>query len=256
MNSLTTLLTSSVRSRLVEWIVSHAGDDIGISTFARQNGFTARAVVKEVENLESLEVLTRRRVGREDRLSANPRSGVLRALSELVQELGNLKNAHVGDDEVVRNALVAWGAPLVRTTTADESSPEMLLEEAIISGLDVGKRDATLLRSLPVALVKNRQHLDLDVLVELARERRLAPELGMLLELTGRLAGWPALSQCTEKLRDGRRTKNRFFFQPRNRFEERAIREQTPEFARRWGFWLNMDTEMFRSTMKQHAAVH
>lgn len=256
MSSLATLLTSSVRSRLVRWVVSHPNEEIGISAFARQSGFTPRAVVKEVENLEALGVLRRSRVGREDRLSGNQESGVLRTLSALVEELDNLENTRRGDDEGVRNALVTFGAPLVRIVTKNAHNPEMSLEEAIVSGLDAGKRDATLLRTLPVALLKNRQQLDLDVLEGLARKRRLTSELGMLLELVGELSEWPALSQRAATLRDGRRTRTRFYFQPRTRFEARAIREQTPEFARRWGFWLNMDKEMFQTTMEHHEEVH
>ena len=255
MNVLSTLLTSKVRSRLVRWLVEHRIATTSASAFARKHGFTPRAVVREAKVLERLGVLVRRRVGREDRLSANQTSGVLRALSMLVEEVDQLENERAHRDEKVRGALIAFGAPLARPLAEKGSSAVMPLEEAIVSALDVCKRDATLLRSLPIVLVNNRARLDLSALVELATRLKFSAELGMLLELTGELAGWPELSHRAAQLKDARRTKTRYFFRPRNRFEERAMREQTPEFAQRWGFWLNMDKEMFRSTMEGHARV-
>jgi hypothetical protein len=78
--------------------------------------------------------------------------------------------------------------------------------------------------------------------------------LGMLAELTGELADAPALKERGARLWSARGTP-KFFFSPKNRFDEELARERTPAFARRWGFLLNMGEDSFRGLFERHLAV-
>jgi len=145
--------------------------------------------------------------------------------------------------------LVALGAPLAGV----EPRASLDAETALARALARAREDATLLRVLPVVLARHWRTLDWPRLETQARADGSLETLGMLLELTGKLAGVPALRERAERLWS-RRATTEFFFSPKNQFDEELARERTPPFARRWGFLLNMGEDSFRGLFERHLA--
>ncbi|MFP5503625.1 MAG: hypothetical protein ACLGIN_14135 [Candidatus Sericytochromatia bacterium] len=147
----------------------------------------------------------------------------------------------------IRETLAAFGAPLMGV----ERKAHCPLETALVKGLRAAKSDGTLLRVLPVVLVRNRHRLDWVDLAERARAEGLKAELGLLLDLTGRLLNDEELRKRGQGLRDRRRTSMRYFPEPRNRYERQLAEASSPPVAKDWGFHMNMSENSFRSLLAE-----
>ncbi|HEY0880116.1 MAG TPA: hypothetical protein VGD87_01235, partial [Archangium sp.] len=77
---------------------------------------------------------------------------------------------------------------------------------------------------------------------------------GFLVELSAGLLGDSAMVSETTSLIDRRRRSMRFFPQVKNSYEEELARRRSPELARRWGFWMNVSQDSFRSLLDKHGA--
>jgi hypothetical protein len=146
--------------------------------------------------------------------------------------------------------LVALGAPLAGVEPRASLDAEHALRLALVRA----RVDAALLRCLPVVLARCWRTLDWQRLETQARVDGTVETLGMLLELTGDLAGAPLLKERAARLWS-QRGPLEFFFPPKNQFDEELARERTPSFARRWGFLLNMGEDSFRGLFERHLAV-
>jgi hypothetical protein len=130
----------------------------------------------------------------------------------------------------------------------------LALEEALLEGLAASEHDATLLRVLPIVLARHGHQLDWSALTEGARRRKLNAPLGMLIELTASLAGHSEWVERLEDLKDRRVKRMRFFPAVKSSFEAELARQRSPEVARRWGLWMNVSEQSFRSTLELHPA--
>ena len=146
-----------------------------------------------------------------------------------------------------RPTLAAFGAPLL-----DEPRREMPLEEAVVRALVAGRRDPTLLRVLPVVLLKNAGDLDLGGLRRAARARRVEAELGMFLDLAGTLGRRRALSTAA-RLLSPRVGAPRYYPKPLGgKYGRMLADERTPAVVRRWGFRMNATEEDLRGFVRKH----
>jgi hypothetical protein len=148
----------------------------------------------------------------------------------------------------LRETLAALGAPLA----GEHPHEHMKLEDALVAGLQAARCDGTLLRVFPVVLAKNLDHLDWQALKERARRRKLKAELGLLVELTADLLDRPELCRQVADLHDRRRRVPRYLPEAHSEFERRLAKERSPAVARRWGFYMNMSVESFRSSLERH----
>jgi hypothetical protein len=146
----------------------------------------------------------------------------------------------------VARSLVAFGAPLAGVQPLEQMS----LEDAVVGALRIAHVESAILRSLPVVVAKNAPQLDLASLEARAREQDELATLGLVAELAGRFARNEALLAWAERLPHP--AEGRFFFPPRNTFDRQLAQLQTPEFARRWGFWMNLGEDAFRSVFNAH----
>lgn len=150
----------------------------------------------------------------------------------------------------VTRTLAAHGAPLL----ADEAPSRLAVEDAFVAALALSHEAPTLLRALPVFVVRNEATLDWTRVQAEARERGLEAELGLVLDVTRSLAPSVKLAGLAEALPHGPPTEPRFFFAPRSRWDRELAEAQTPEVARRWGFVLNMTLDAFRTLLEKHVA--
>lgn len=151
------------------------------------------------------------------------------------------------DRSNIYQALAFYGAPLLDVRPVRS----LALEEVLPRALELAAEDATVLRSLPLVLARNLDCIDWNVLSEEACRIGQGAATGMLLELTGELLGDESLLRHAEAF-ERAPGDMRHFFQPRGPFDERLARSRTPEVARRWGFWMNMPEESFRSLLEKH----
>ncbi len=218
-----------------------------VSELARRAGLTPRAVASEVDRLASLGLVRVEAVGGTNQVHAVTEHPAAKALRSLL-EAASAPVPPAG--EAVRRSLVVWGAPL-NDAPARDALP---LEEAVVGALELARRDATVLRVLPVVLARNENDFDWRKLKELARRHKVAAELGMVCELTSDLTGRTSLKKHVDGLRDRRRKVRRSYPESRSRYEIDLARDRTPRAARKWGFLMNISEDSFRSTLDKHLA--
>jgi DNA-binding transcriptional ArsR family regulator len=241
------LFPSRARRAIVELLFSGRLSQASMSELARRAGLTPRAVAVEVEKLAEAGLVEVEAIGPAHVVRANdahPVAGPLRDL--LTAASAAPKTDH--DDRKVRRALAAFGAPLL----GEEPRATWSLSESVLRGLRLARTDATVLRVLPVVLAKHAREIDWTDLMERARRMNLRAELGMLLDLTGTVAGLPEMRARSKELADARRKRVRFFPEVSGVFERRLAEQRSPASATRWHFAMNMTEESFRELVRKH----
>lgn len=161
-------------------------------------------------------------------------------------------SAEVSKPDPTLDAAMAWfGAPLLRAEPKRHGS----LENAFANAAKSARRDPTLFKTLPVVLLKNENAFDWDLLRDCALRACSKAEVGMLLDVTAEVADSSALRQVATTFRDHRRVRMEFFFEPRNEFDEHLAKKRTPSVVRRWKYWMNMELDSLRSTVKKFEKV-
>ena len=148
-----------------------------------------------------------------------------------------------------RPTLAAYGAPL-----AVAPRREMLLEDARVRALVAGRRDPTLVLSVPVVLLDNARALDSRRLLRAAHLHGVASELGMMLDLTSRFGRRRTFSRLARLLP---RRSGRPAYYPRvlGGRRGRALADlNTPAVVASWGFRMNETEEDLRAFVEKHRA--
>jgi hypothetical protein len=154
-------------------------------------------------------------------------------------------------DGKVRVALAALGSPV---GAPRRNPPPADLEATLADGLVLAHRDATLARTMPLVLWRQRDRFDLDRLVAQASRRGERSALGLFLELAGRLGHERTLAKAARRLQAGRRRPARHFFEGAyGPYAMAAARRNTPRVARRWGYLMNMPVDSFRTLFEKFA---
>lgn len=240
------LVQSPARTGLLRLLLQ-ARVTASMRELALRCGLSHQAVRKEVDHLERMGLISVRASGPSHLVSANwdhPAHPHLLALLDLEAE----SPSHEADDAKIREALAAFGSPLLEVAPRSHWS----LEETIVRAIKVARRNATILRVIPVVLAKHRRDLDFKSLLDLACEHQVKAELGMLLELVSDLIGDKSLAGLLGRLRDHRRSAWRYFPEARSRFEAELAARNAPEVARRWHFHSNMSVDSYRSLLSKH----
>lgn len=239
------LFPSRARRAVLVGLFGPHAKEATVSELARQAGLTPRAVAVEVRRLASTGLVEVEARGAADLVRPCRGHPAARALSKLLAFAGP-----VSSRRDPRPSLAAYGAPLAGVAP----SPEMSREEALVVGLREARTDPTLLRVLPVMVLRNEGQLDWDDLRSRARRTKLKAELGMLLDLTAAASGHASLRAQAHGLSDQRRRVPRYLPEPASAFERRLADQRTPAEARRWGFRMNMSEASVREFVRKHVA--
>lgn len=221
-----------------------------MSGLARRAKLSQHSVAVEVKNLAKAGLVTVKSVGASDQVSANEKHPAAKPLTALLRVPELADPTPVDDQTEVKETLAAYGAPLL----AYQPRHHMSLEKAMVKGLRLAKRDAALLKVLPVVVAKNAHTLNWAALKEDAKQDKLKAELGMLVELTADVAQKPDLKNKVRDLEDRRRSVTSFFYVPRSKYEVALAEAATPAAARKWHFRMNLREDTFRSTLVKHLA--
>jgi DNA-binding Lrp family transcriptional regulator len=242
------LFQSQTRSAVLELLFVR-GLSASVSELARRTGLSPRAVSNEVRHLLPTGLLIVETVGGADVVRGNLKHTVARHLRALFAAPG----AAVPTETRLRRdreSLAGWGAPLAGVRPLRHLN----LHETLLRGLELAHHDGTVLRVLPTVLARNEAAVDWAGLREDARRRKLKAELGWLIELTSELLERPTLTTEASGLHDKRRRSFRFFPETKSTYEAELAKRRAPEVALRWGFWMNMSTDSFRSVLDKHHA--
>lgn len=159
--------------------------------------------------------------------------------------------AKVVSTEDLRRALVRHGAPLLEYGPA-ASSRRLTLEATLVNALRAARHDGLLFRVLPVVVAKNRSHFDFPKLAELARRNAVSRELGLLLELTGKLVNDPHLVRCARMLGLPASRRPVRALLVRNRYERQLAEMRATETTKRWKIVMNVSEEGLRELLNKH----
>lgn len=241
------LFPSRARRAVLEGLFGPRGKAATVSELARKAGLTPRAVAVEVRRLAAAGLVEVEAKGAADLVCPSRRHPAARALSGLLKQAASASGTSHRDP---RPSLAAYGAPLPGV----EPAPELPREEALVVGLQEARTDPTLLRVLPVVVLRNEGCLDWDDVRSRARRAKLKAELGMLLDLTAAVSGHVRLHEQTHGLSDRRRRVPRYLPEPASEFERRLANKRTPPAARRWGFRMNMSEASVGEFVRKHVA--
>jgi DNA-binding transcriptional ArsR family regulator len=241
------LFPSRARRAVLLGLFGPGGKGATVSELARRAGLTPRAVAVEVRRLTAAGLVEVEAKGAADLVRPCRGHPAARALSELLKQAASASKMPHRDP---RPSLAAYGAPLAGV----EPVPEMPREQALVAGLLEARTDPTVLRVLPVMVLRNEARFDWDDVRSRARRAKVKAELGMLLDLTAAVSGHVNLHEQTHGLADHRRRVPRYLPEPASEFERRLADKRTPPAARRWGFRVNMSEVSVGEFVRKHFA--
>lgn len=240
------LVTSRVRRRLLEllWARGVTGSASELAGHAGVAFAGAYRELKEMHRQGLAAVVVEDGAERYRARLEHPEADLLR---RLVNTRTRMRTGRDLDDHeiLLRRRLRGLGVPLpVEPASVDADD----LEQTLVAGVELARRDPTLATVLPVALWRWREGLDRGRLEQEARRAKQKHATGFMLALTAELSGDRRLARLSEQLRDGRVTQLRpFFTLPSTRSADRTMERRTPPVAREWGYRLDLDLDSLRT---------
>jgi hypothetical protein len=150
-------------------------------------------------------------------------------------------------DPVV-TSLAAFGAPLLGVPKRAELS----LEETLVKALPLARKEVSVLCCLPILLGRHADRIWWERVELGAQQNGQVAVLGLVLELTATFARKAELSTRAQKLREKVSGPPEYFFALRNPSEGDWVQKQTPELAKRWGFWMELREETLRNIFESN----
>lgn len=154
-----------------------------------------------------------------------------------------------GNPDALRSALAALGAPLFGVR-ANVGRPQ--LEPTLVKALVAARHEGVLFRVLPVVVEKNRRHLNVARLTQLARRYGVSRELGLLLEMTGKLLKDPQLVKQARTLGLPTKRSSVRTMLVRNRFERQRADMLATDTTLRWKVALNVSEDSLKEFLVKH----
>lgn len=136
---------------------------------------------------------------------------------------------------------------------------KMEVEELLVKAVKLSKKNATLLRALPLLLKKMGDDLNLHQLVYWAKRYNSNRELGFLLELTAQLTENKKYSRLARQFKDKRWSKPDYYFERDlglKGFQALVVDRHTPELAKKWYLKLNVGLDSFESFYSKYEEVY
>ncbi len=239
------LFQSRTRTALLKAVLRDNVSD-SLSGFARRTGLSQHAVAVEVKNLAAAGLVSVESLGGADVVRANREHPAVGLLVQLLAIADASAPSQEVPDVQVKESLAYFGAPLAK----HQRRQHLGLETTLVRALSMAKRDATVLKSLPVFVLKHRNRLDWPVLKEEARRLKLKAELGMVVELAADASGQVELKARVADLKDHRRRTDVFFVEPRNEYDRGVVVQASPPAARRWGFFADVQEDSVRTALR------
>lgn len=249
------LVTSKARRRLLQVLWGNQEASGSTAYLAALAGLGFASAYRELRSMEALGLVTAERKGRAVLYRRNPSHPFADALRTFVMAPAVLPD----DPEAgkLRSQLASLGAPVQHEAVGSSSAS---VEETVVRGAHLARRDPDVARALPVCLYQQRDVLDPERLRDQAVQHSEKRSLGFFLDLTTALSGDRRFAAWARPLKDRRwtQTPHPFFHTTfRSRRGRKLAEQRTPRVARLWGWQMNMEMDAFRSTFEKfvpHAA--
>ena len=242
-NVLKELFGSETRVALLQELMVKETKDSALG-FSRRVGRSYHPVTRELERFVRTGLVHKQRRGAAAVYGWRSTNRVCRVLRELLTQSFQPGRAEA-DVDAALSTLMEHGAPIRRSKVARR----LPLEHALAVAARQSRQDGTVLRVLPLMLVRLHGRLDQEKLWQECHRLDVEQTMGYLLDLAGRVTASKQLQEWAADYRDGRRHLIHYFFAPRNRYEEELARRHTPPLARRWGFYLNVPESDFKDLL-------
>lgn len=231
------LVTSKARRRLLLLLWSE-GACGSASALAERAGIGFASAYRELQAMRRLDLVRTGRQGAALTFTANRAHPLADALMKLLAP-ARVEPALGPDDAQLRSRLAALGAPVLAAQRT-KARPRNV-EETLVAGVALAHRDPAIARALPVTFFRQRERIDPERLVELARDRAEKAAVGMFLELTTKVSGDPRFASWARKLRDRRvHTRRPFFYTRAGLLRGKQAPDRSPAAAHRWGYRLDL----------------
>ncbi len=247
------LVTSTTRRRLLQMLW---GQDVvgSVSDLAGQCGVSFASAHRELNAMRAAGLAKTRHEPGRTVFSADsdyPHAELVRQLASLAAPSKPPTKNREG--QAVRRMLKTLGAP-INGRRAKHSDVDT--ETALVDGIKLARRDATVARIIPLCLWHERDSIDWKKLVATVHGAEDKHALGFFLELTSKLTGDQRFKSCASMLRDKRVRAVRDFFDGRSTSSARELADlRTPKLARHWGFRMNMSMESFESIFAKFSSI-
>jgi len=236
-------------ARLAEllWVDKVSGSVNELAHLADLSYSTAH---EELQRMKSLGLVKMQRVGKATLYS----SALTEVESKVVKNLfskTNLKRKTV--------SFADYNLPLLGDFNELLTDNQLEPEELLVKSVKSAKKNATLLRVLPLMLKKMGAELNLYQLVYWAKRYEVNRELGFLLDLTAALTKNTKFSKLAKQFKDKRWSKPEYFFESDSNlsgFQEQLTEKNTPELAKKWYLKLNMGLDSFQSLYSKYEKAY
>ncbi len=238
------LVTSKARRRLLLllWVEGAHGS---ASALADRAGVGFASAYRELQAMRRLDLVSTQREGGALAFAANQAHPMADTLVKLLSPTSLTPTLDPNDAEV-RSQLAALGAPVLaeHRKTARGGS----VEETLVDGVVLAHRDPAVARAMPVTFFRQRDQVDPDRLLELARDRAEKAAVGMFLDLTTEVSGDRRFAGWARKLRDRRvHTRRPFFYTRGAALRGKQLRDSSPALAHRWGYRFDLALDDLQS---------
>jgi hypothetical protein len=237
------LVTSKARRRLLMLLWGERASG-SASALAKRAHVAFASVHRELQAMKTLGLVVSAREAGAEAFRANQASPLAPALRDLVKRSAVAAPPSDRTSRRARGELRQLGAPLHDAPVAVGE-----VERALVQGVQLAHRDATVARVLPVCFYRQRDAVRPEVLERRAREAGEKRAVGFFLDLTATLSEDRRFARWASRFRDRRYAVTQSFF-PASRM---AADPHMPAVARRWKLRLDMGLDTFASTFDKFA---
>lgn len=160
------------------------------------------------------------------------------------------KLVNVGDEKKRFADYEEMDLPLVGNFEDLNNESAQSKEELLVKSVVLAKRKSSLLRTLPLLVVRLGVDLNVYQLMHWARQFHAERELGFVLELASQLSREKKFAGLARKFHDRRWSKEVAFLENEaslKGFQAKLVEKNTPKLAKKWHLKMNMGLDSFVS---------
>lgn len=221
--------------------------EASVNELSHLSGLSYATAYEELQRMKSLKLVKMQKKGKATYYS----SALSQELSESVLNLFE----KVKTDHKKMVSLDEYNLPLVGEYTELSEGDKTSAEELLVKVVKFSKKNATVLRVLPLLVKKMGDDLDVHQLQYWSKRHDTHRELGFLLELTALLTKNKKFLKLSKNFKDKRWSKCDYYFErdlELQGFQAMLVDKNTPEVAKKWYLKLNMGLDSFQSFYNKH----
>lgn len=222
-----------------------------VNELSHLTGFSYSSAHEELQRMKSLNLVKMQRDGKATLYSS--------ALTDVEEEVVKNLFTTTGMENKKRVSFNDFNLPLLGDFSELLTDEQLEPEELLVRAVKLAKKNATLLRVLPLMLKKMGDELNLYQLVYWGKRYGVNRELGFLLDLTAEITKNKKFSKLARQFKDKRWSKPEYFFNSDNNlsgFQAKLTEKNTPELAKKWYLKLNMGLDSFQTLYAKYEMAY